>query len=81
MLEEFQGHLEEAKKVAVESEESSDRTSHLLAQVKNGVEHLTEKLQHIKAVSWAATGEAVRQLCPSPTASHAPAAAQALARQ
>lgn len=51
MLEEFQGHLEEARKAAKQSEESSDRASRLLAQVKNGVEHLTEKLEHIKAVS------------------------------
>ncbi len=43
--------MEEARKTATDSEEKSDRASRLLAQVKNGVEHLTEKLQHIKAVS------------------------------
>jgi len=34
-----------------ESEVKADRSSRLLAQVKGGVEHLSEKLQHIKAVS------------------------------
>ena len=51
MLEEFQTHLDEARKKRDESEEKADRASRLLAQVKNGVDHLTEKLQHIKAVS------------------------------
>ena len=34
-----------------ESEVKADRSSRLLAQVNSGVEHLSEKLQHIKAVS------------------------------
>ena len=34
-----------------ESTVRSDLTSKLLAQVKNGVQHLSEKLQHIKMVS------------------------------
>ena len=35
---------------SAESEDRADRASRLLAQVKNGVDHLHEKLQHIKAV-------------------------------
>ena len=34
-----------------ESEMKADRSLRLMAQVKNGVNHLSEKLQHIKAVS------------------------------
>lgn len=33
-----------------ESKVRADQTSKLLAQVKNGVQHLSEKLQHIKMV-------------------------------
>jgi len=51
MLEDFEGHLDDAKKRCAESEVKADRSSRLLAQVKSGVEHLSEKLQHIKAVS------------------------------
>lgn len=50
MLEEFESHLSDAKQSCSESEEKTNRTSKLLAKVKNGVEHLSEKLQHIKAV-------------------------------
>lgn len=50
MLEEFESHLTDAKQKCSESEEKADRTSKLLAKVKNGVEHLSEKLQHMKAV-------------------------------
>ena len=34
-----------------ESEEQTERAAHLLGQVKTGVDHLADKLQHIKAVS------------------------------
>ena len=51
MLEEFESHLTDAKQKYSESEDKANRTSKLLAKVKNGVEHLSEKLQHIKAVS------------------------------
>lgn len=51
MLEEFESHLDEAKNRCKESKEKADRASKLLSQVKNGVDHLSEKLQHIKAVS------------------------------
>ena len=51
MLEEFESHLDEAKTTCKDSKEKADRASKLLAQVKNGVDHLSEKLQHIKAVS------------------------------
>jgi hypothetical protein len=50
MLEEFESHLGDAKQKSSESEDKANRTSKLLAKVKNGVEHLSEKLQHIKAV-------------------------------
>ena len=54
MLEEFESHLGDAKQKCSESEEKATHTSKLLAKVKNGVEHLSEKLQHIKAVSMGA---------------------------
>ena len=55
MLEEFQGHLDDAKKKCVESENKAESASKLLGQVKSGVEHLAEKMQHIKAVSYLIT--------------------------
>lgn len=51
MLEEFEGHLDDSKKKCTESEGKAKAANKLLGQVKNGVEHLTEKMQHIKAVS------------------------------
>ena len=51
MLEEFEGHLDDAKKKCTESEGKTRSANKLLGQVKNGVEHLTDKMQHIKAVS------------------------------
>ncbi len=51
MLEEFQGHLDDAKRKCAESESKTKSANKLLGQVNNGVEHLTEKMQHIKAVS------------------------------
>ncbi len=50
MLEEFQGHLDDAKRKCAESESKTKSANKLLGQVNNGVEHLTEKMQHIKAV-------------------------------
>lgn len=50
MLEEFQGHLDDANKKCSESEAKAKSSTKLLGQVNNGVEHLTEKMQHIKAV-------------------------------
>ena len=55
MLEEFESHLSDAKQKCSESEDKANHTSKLLAKVKNGVEHLSEKLQHIKAVRIANT--------------------------
>ncbi|XP_064395156.1 outer dynein arm-docking complex subunit 3-like isoform X2 [Halichondria panicea] len=49
MLEEFQGHLDDAKRKCAESESKTKSANKLLGQVNNGVEHLTEKMQHIKA--------------------------------
>lgn len=51
MLEEFKGHLDDVKKKCDESEVKAKTATKLLGQVKNGVEHLTEKMHHIKAVS------------------------------
>ncbi len=50
MLEEFQDHLDDTKKNCSESEAKAKSSSKLLEQVNNGIEHLTEKMQHIKAV-------------------------------
>lgn len=48
MLEEFQTHLEEAQNKKKESQDKADRAARLVVQVKNGIEHLSAKLQHIK---------------------------------
>ena len=63
----------------------ADRSLRLLAQVKNGVNHLSEKLQHIKAVSLETATLAGQQvtilILPLPhTAPDACAEAQAIAR-
>lgn len=49
-LEEFQSHLEEEKKMRDESNEKLERASQVLVSVKAGVEHLADKLQHLKTV-------------------------------
>lgn len=49
MLEEFQSHLEEAKQKTQESEAQAEKAARLLGALGAGVEHLAEKLQHIKA--------------------------------
>merc|ERR1739838_1181992 len=47
-LEEFQSHLEEQKREQKESSEKLERASQVLVSVKAGVEHLADKLQHLK---------------------------------
>ncbi|CAH1786887.1 unnamed protein product [Owenia fusiformis] len=49
MLEEFQNHLAEEEKRRDEALERLDRASKILISVKAGVEHLADKLQHLKA--------------------------------
>lgn len=44
--------LEIVKCRCEESKIRAEQTSKLLAQVKNGVQHLSEKLQHIKMVAF-----------------------------
>jgi len=47
-LEEFQTHLEEQKKLKDDSNKKLERASQVLVNVKAGVEHLADKLQHLK---------------------------------
>ncbi|XP_054769861.1 outer dynein arm-docking complex subunit 3-like [Lytechinus pictus] len=49
MLEEFQAHLKTEQDRCDESSEKLDKCSKILVQVKAGVAHLADKLQHIKA--------------------------------
>ncbi|XP_003387037.3 PREDICTED: coiled-coil domain-containing protein 151-like [Amphimedon queenslandica] len=49
LLEEVQSHLSEAKARCTDSDSKADRAGRLLGQVKAGITHLSEKLQHIKA--------------------------------
>ena len=49
-LEKFQTHLEEKKIQRDEINEKLEITSQVLVKVKAGVEHLADKLQHIKTV-------------------------------
>lgn len=51
MLEEFQAHLKLEETRRDEGQGKTDRASKILVNVKAGVEHLADKLQHIKAVS------------------------------
>lgn len=51
MLEEFQAHLKTEATRREEGKGKTDKTSKILVNVKAGVEHLADKLQHIKAVS------------------------------
>ena len=51
MLEEFQAHLKTEEDHRNESSDKLDKCSKILVQVKAGVAHLADKLQHIKAVS------------------------------
>ncbi|XP_070532404.1 outer dynein arm-docking complex subunit 3-like [Ptychodera flava] len=49
MLEEFQAHLDKEEDRRDEAFDKLDRSSKLLVSVKSGVEHLSDKLQHLKA--------------------------------
>lgn len=51
MLEEFQNHLAKEEKRRDDADEKLQRASRILVQVKAGVEHLADKLHHLKAVS------------------------------
>ena len=53
MLEDFQNHLEKEEDRRDDAEEKLQRSSKILVSVKAGVEHLADKLHHLKAVSWA----------------------------
>ncbi|XP_041099409.1 coiled-coil domain-containing protein 151 isoform X1 [Polyodon spathula] len=48
MLEEFASHLREEEKRRDEARERLDRLSRVLSTVRAGVEHLRDKLQHVK---------------------------------
>ncbi len=50
LLEEFQTHLAEEERRRDDTREKLDRSSKILTDVKAGVEHLSEKLKHLKAV-------------------------------
>ena len=52
MLEEFEGHLGKEENRRETSDELLQRASRILVQVKAGVEHLADKLHHLKAVSF-----------------------------
>ncbi|XP_021339649.1 coiled-coil domain-containing protein 151-like, partial [Mizuhopecten yessoensis] len=49
MLEEFQGQLQKEQGRQEETEETLHRNSTIMVSVKAGVEHLTDKLHHLKA--------------------------------
>jgi hypothetical protein len=51
MLEEFETHLDEEETRQSEASERLEKSSQLLVRLKAGVEHLSDKLQHLKAVS------------------------------
>ena len=51
MLEEFENHLAKEEKRRDDADERLQRASRTLVQVKAGVEHLADKLHHLKAVS------------------------------
>jgi len=51
MLEEFQGHLHGEESRRDNAEEHLHKASKNLVAVKAGVEHLADKLYHLKAVS------------------------------
>ena len=51
MLEEFQNHLVKEEDRRDDAEEKLQRSSKILVSVKAGVEHLADKLYHLKAVS------------------------------
>ncbi|XP_064649660.1 outer dynein arm-docking complex subunit 3-like isoform X2 [Lineus longissimus] len=49
MLEEFENHLAEEETRQREASEKLEKSSQLLVKIKAGVEHLSDKLQHLKA--------------------------------
>ena len=51
MLEDFQKHLGEEEARRDGSEEQLEGSSKILLKVRSGIEHLSEKLKHLKAVS------------------------------
>jgi hypothetical protein len=51
MLEEHENHLAKEEKRRDDADEKLQRASRTLVQVKAGVEHLADKLHHLKAVS------------------------------
>ena len=51
MLEEFENHLKDEEKRRDEAQMKLEKSSRILLEVKSGVEHLAEKLKHLKAVS------------------------------
>ena len=53
MLEDFQSHLEKEEDRRDNAEEKLQRSSKILVSVKAGVDHLADKLHHLKAVSLA----------------------------
>lgn len=52
MLEDFQGHLQKEEDRRGDAEEELQRNSTIMVSVKAGVEHLTDKLYLLKAVSF-----------------------------
>lgn len=50
-LEEFEQHLKEQEERRDDAAAKLERASHVLVSVKAGVEHLADKLQHLKIVS------------------------------
>ena len=50
-LEEFQNHLDEESGRRDEAEEQLEGSTKILLKVRSGIEHLSEKLKHLKAVS------------------------------
>lgn len=51
MLEEFQNHLQKEEDRRSHAEDNLNRNSNIMVSVKAGVEHLSDKLHHLKAVS------------------------------
>jgi len=50
MLEEFEQHLKEQEQRRDDAADKLERASHVLVSVKAGVEHLADKLQHLKTM-------------------------------
>lgn len=51
MLEEFEQHLKEEEQRRDDASEKLERSSNILVSVKAGVEHLADKLHHLKTVN------------------------------